>query len=88
MTLDDLERPIRTLAEKIVLRSQLEKNKDRPMLSAANCDSTAFLFQNAKANIAVGFGNRVRRTRGLSCHDNVMMHNALSRITAEEVNGK
>ena len=36
MTFDDLERPKRTYAEKVVLGSLLEKiNEDRPILSVA-----------------------------------------------------
>ena len=45
MTLDDLERPKCTFAEKIVLRShQKDLNEDIPTLSAAKCRSMILVF--------------------------------------------
>jgi len=48
MTLDDLERPKRTLAEKIFLWSppEINLNEDRPKLSAANCRSMILVSRN------------------------------------------
>jgi len=51
MTLDDPERPKRTLAENIVLRSPCTRkklNEDRPIFSAAKCRPMILVSRNIR----------------------------------------